>query len=469
MSDSSNQKNKIVLSDYNYQRDIENRVLMAELSVFEVDVLKEVLDHSLRIPLSDLADILDVTEKKLIPALNKLSHTKLLELHGDTICVDKEMRKYYESQMVKFDDDFEPGMEFLQGLLGKLPMHTLLSWYSIPRSATHIFSSIVENYLLTPKIYERYLGELQFEDSVLKKIAQDVMNAPDYKVLGRTLMEKYSLSREQFEEHMLHLEFNFVCCLGYNRNNDVWEEVVTPFYEWTTYLRFRRDTMPKTIQATDEIQRTHPEDYGFVQDISRVLKAAQQQTVKLTKLNNTHTLSSDNIHCMLPHLKQGNTNTEYVSRLVKTLTTLELAAIKENNLQPIKRAQDWLLKPLHDQTNAIYRHSLSNLCDTSDSFAERDFRETEKSLKLLAKKGWIYFDDYVKGMTSGIGSTDSVILQNKGKKWRYALPSYTDEELDFIKKVLFTGLFDAGLVATGTHKGRLCFAMTAFGHVVFGG
>lgn len=469
MSDSSNQKNKIVLSDYDYQRDIENRVLMAELSIFEVDVLREVLDHSLRIPISDLADILDVTEKTLIPALKKLSQTKLLALHGDTISVDKEMRKYYESQIVKFDDNFEPGMEFLQGLLSNLSMHTLLSWYSIPRSANHIFSSIVENYLLTPKIYERYLGELQFEEPVLKKIAYDVLNAPDFKVSGRTLMDKYSLSREQFEEYMLYLEYNFVCCLGYNRNKDFWEEVVTPYYEWSTYLRFRRDTKPKAIQATQEIQRTHPEDYGFVQDISRILKVAQQETVKLTQVNNAYTLTSDNIHCVLPHLKHGNTCTEYVNRLVKTLTTLELAAIKEDSLQPIKQTQDWFLKTLHDQTNAIYRHSLSYLCDPSNSFAERDFRETERSLKLLAKQGWVYFDDYVKGMTSGIGSTDSVVLQNKGKKWRYTIPSYSDEELNFIKNVLFTGLFDAGLIATGTHQGKLCFSLTPFGHVVFGG
>lgn len=378
MPDISNQKNKISLSDYNYRRDIENRLLMAELSVFEVDVLREILNNSLKISLSDLADSLEVTPKKLIPALTKLSKTQLFTIQSDQISVDKEMRKYYESQIDKFDDDFEPGMEYLQGLLSKAPMHALLSWYSIPRTSNHIFSSIIENYLHTPKIYERYLSELRFEMPVLDEIVRDVLTSPDLKVRGRELMDRYGLSREQFEEHMLHLEFNFVCCLGYTQADEIWEEVVTPFYEWSSYVRFLRESKPQTITNVSEIQKSPP---------------------------------------------QGK-----------------------------------------NQAKSASRYSI----DLCNAFSERDVRETERSLKSLVKHGWVYFDDYIKSLTAPIGNAQQVALQNKGKKWRYSLPTYSKEEIEFIKSMLFKGMFEAGLVETGTHRGKPCFCVTPSGRTVIG-
>lgn len=460
MSDYSNQKNNIILSHYDYKRDIENRVIMAQLSVFEVDVLREVLDHSLRIEISDLADLLDVKEQVLLPALKKLTQTKLLTIHGEMINVDKEMRKYYESQIVKFDDDFQPDMEFLQGLLSKLPMHALLNWYSIPNSSSHIFTSIIENYLSTPKVYQRYLSELNFADPILKNIAQDVFNASDYKVKGRTLMDKYLLSREQFEEYMLHLEFNFVCCLGYNQANDVWEEVVTPFYEWSTYLRFQQETAPSPIQEIDKIQRTHPEEDGFLQDLNRILNIVQDDPLQLAEASHGWAFFDENALFALPHVTQ---ETEYLSRVINTLVELELASIKEGILNPVKQTQEWLRKSKHDQKMTLYRHSVNRLCTAHDAFAERDYHETVRSLNHLAKQGWVYFDDYIGGLTFGIGNADSVVLQNKGKKWKYVIPTYSEEQVHFIKTVIFTGLFEAGLIATGTHRGQPCFSMTSFG------
>ena len=167
MTEFLKRKHKIVLSDYNYQRDIENRLLMAEMTIFEVNVLREIVDGSLKIPIKQLANHLDVSQKELLPVLEKLSKTKLLEYNHETICVDKEMRKYFESEVLKFDDTFEPDMEFLQGLLSKVPIHVLPSWYLISRSSNHIFKSIIDEYLITPKIYQHYLNDLHFDDPII--------------------------------------------------------------------------------------------------------------------------------------------------------------------------------------------------------------------------------------------------------------------------------------------------------------
>ncbi len=208
---SSLRKNKITLEDYDYKQDIENRLLMSQFTSNDLEVLEEILYSSIKIPVRKLAKSVDLEESKVFVILQKLSKTGLFTFEGDSIIVDKEMRKYFEAQTLKFDPEFKPGMDFLQSLLRKVPIHVLPIWYSIPRTSNNIFDSLVEKYLLTPQIFQRYLMELNFSDHVLSGIVQDVYQAPDFKVYAKEIMEKYAISREQFEEFLLQLEFHFVC------------------------------------------------------------------------------------------------------------------------------------------------------------------------------------------------------------------------------------------------------------------
>ena len=235
-------KNKINLSDYPYEQDIENRLTIAKFSSQDLAVLEEILYSSIKIPIRKLAKSLDREEEEILPVLQTLSKTGLISFEEDAIVVDKEKRKYFEAQMMKFDSDFRPGMEFLKTLLHKVPIHVLPQWYSIPRTSNNIFDSLIEKYLLTPQIFQRYLLELNFHDPVLSGIVEDVFHAPGYKVRAEELMEKYQISHEQFEENMLYLEFHFLCCLSYEKEGEIWKEIVTPFHEWREYLIFLRDT-----------------------------------------------------------------------------------------------------------------------------------------------------------------------------------------------------------------------------------
>ncbi len=255
-------KSKIVLSDYNYRRDLDNRLLMARFSVLDVHVLEEILNNSLSFALSDLADAVDTDLRELKPTMELLSRIGLISCQGDVVFVDKEMRKYYEAQIKKFNNAFEPDMEFLQGLLRKVPIHVLPNWYAVSRTTNNIFDSLVEKYLLTPKIFRAHMLELNYEDAIFDGILEDVFASPDLKVLGQDLRRKYDLSEEDFEEYMLHLEFNFVCCLSYNLIDGAWQEVVTPFHEWREYMRFLRQATPKPIAGavTPSSRRALPAD-----------------------------------------------------------------------------------------------------------------------------------------------------------------------------------------------------------------
>lgn len=443
----ANKKNKIVLSDYNYKRDIENRLLMANLTIFEVDLLREIINGSLKTSVKHLAEVFDTKEDIVIVALDNLAKSKVFKRQNDAILVDKEIRKYYESQIIKFSDDFEPGMDFLQGLLSKVPIHALPQWYVLPRTADNIFGSIIEKYLSTPKSYQRYLAELQFDSPVLNKIIDEVMTAPDFKVCAKKLIQKHKLTREKFEECMLHLEYNFVCCLGYFNDGEKWEEIVQPYGEWAEYLRFIRDTHPPQIE-TSKVKKDQTSEFEFMASLNTVLEAMQKKPVSTplsAKLLPSHT-------------------PEYREQVVEKLLQLHLAELKGKLLHPTINVPHWLENSLQEQAITLYR--LQGNCMSfmvEHNYTQRDVREAEKCLRRVANSGWVPFDAFVKGMTRPIGKSGSLQLTNRGKRWRYTIPTYTPNDITLVEKTIFERLFQTGMVQTGTYKGKPCFCLTPLG------
>lgn len=462
MNDIFTKKNKIVLSDYPYQKDIENRVLMSELTLFEVDVLQEILDSSIKFLVSDLSEYFDVSDEEIIPILDKFSSIGLLQRSGKVINVDKEMRRYYEFQILKFNDNFEPDIEFLQGLLSKVPIHILPTWYSIPRTSDNIIHSIINSYLLTPKIYERYLSELTFDLPVMKKIMKDVFESKDLKVSAQELIKKYKLSREEFEELMLLLEYNFVCCLGYNKRDDLWEEVVTPFHEWRSYLKFIKESAPEAIKDEKRIQKHSDIDFSFVKDLSHLLEGVMTGHISVQQNKNKEwSLSKTDAQLLFPQYKKPEVISE---TLINKLLGLDLVEISQNQLKPLKPAKEWLKKDLKEKAIQIHRLNLHNLRFMDDSpFAEKDLREIQKSLIRVAKSGWITLNDFLKGFITPLGNGDQIILENKGKRWKYALPVLSVDNKQLIENTIANELYQAGLVAIGTYNGEFCFCVTPFG------
>lgn len=450
-------KNKINLADYGYGKDIECRKLMADLSVFEVDVLTEIIHGSLKSSVKQLAEYVESKEDEIYPALEKLQKLNLYKLDGDQILVNKEMRKYYEPQIPKFDDDFRADMEFIKGLLSKVPIHVLPTWYSIPRTSDDIFGSIVEKYLLTPKIYQRYLDEISFDEPILNSIMNDVYSQSDYKIRANEVIEKYNLTREQFEEYMLLLEFNLICCLSYNESNEHWEEVITPFYEWRELLRSRHRTMPKPIENSLEIERTHMHDFGFVMDMSAFINET---------LNGPVTVVDESLpEEVAQHVLSRTITPEYSKLLVKMLVKLKLVEVNDGQMVPRSIAHAWLNKHLQEQAIAVYRYGAHQGTAVPGGYIDRDLREIENCLKRLLNKGWIYFEDFINACCAPIGDNHPVMLVKKGRRWKYQMPTYTEEDKKTIRQYLFQTLFSAGLIATGIHDGKECFSITPFGRM----
>ncbi|MGE3953790.1 MAG: hypothetical protein AB7F31_01145 [Parachlamydiales bacterium] len=472
---SPNRKNKINLEDYDYQRDIENRLLMSQFSTFDVEVLEEILHSSLTIHLSDLAEALGQDLLPVMEVVDKLSQTKLVKRVGEVIEVDKEMRKYYEFQILKFDDKFEPNMDFLQGLLRKVPIHALPIWYATPRTATNIFDSIVERYLATPRLYQRYLLELNFEDPVLTGIMNDVFTAPDFTLRSRELREKYHLTREEVEEVLLILEFNFICCLSYRQIGDQWKEVVTPFYEWREFLRFQRDTKPEPLPPEAAVEERRGGALPFAKDLKILLTYLLDHDLDIEEDFDAELYRID-VATLEKLAKKGEGLTlkgeeleRYFSWLIDKALLLNLAELDEEKLKATDETEEWVTHPIEDQALALYRHPDNTITTVpvSPSLSnERNLREIEKALFRCAGGDWVYFDDFLKGVYAPIGERSETSLRKKGRRWAYVRPTYSPEEKAFIQAAIMERFFEAGFVSTGLLGGRSCFRVTPFGRTM---
>ncbi len=422
-------KNKITLSDYNYKRDIENRLLMSTFSTLDLALLEEILFSPLNFSFKKLARNIGEDEALVLPALEKFKQAGLLTIDSDLVSVDKEMRKYYESEVVKFDPNFKPDMEYLQGLLKKVPIHALPIWYATPRTSNNIFDSLVEKYLATPQIFHRYLMEFNLGDPTVSAMAQDVFRAPDFCMTAQELIEKYGLTKGQFEEYMLLLEFHFICCLGYRKEKGVWKEIVTPFHEWREYLLFMRNTIVKSVPEPDKVKRTRPHDQSFILDITAVLKGKKEEF-----------------------------EPSYLQQIQRKIALLK-----------IDHMQEWLEMRQENRAIFIYRHPLNRMLSVNLPLhltQEKALREAERCISRVLHSGWMFFEDFLKGVM--IPLHEPIALKKVGKSWRYTLPDYTDDEKALLRATIFEWLFEVGITATGTYEGKECFCVTPFGQSLFG-
>jgi hypothetical protein len=470
---SSARKNKVNLADYNFQQDIESRTLLSDFSLFDLDVIEEILFNPLKISVKKLCRTLDCTESRLTPILQKLSKAQLVQIQDDTLLVDKERRKYFEFQISRFQDKFTPNMEFLQGLLKQVPIHILPTWYAIPRSSNNIFESIIEKYLLTPQIYQRYLMELNFVDPVMNAIMKDIFSSPDFRVSSSDLIAKYNLDRGIFEQIMLQMEFHFVCYLAYSREDDHWHEWVTPIHEWREYLLFLQKTESPVIQESGSICRYRDNDFAFLEDMGLLLKIAQKKPFTIGRGPNRESLPQATIRLLAPqcHIEintpdQIELADRYLRRLIDKLILIKLAESNQGRLTLLDSASEWLEMDLENRALHLYRHSLNRLNNPElnpDLCSERNLREAEKAIKRVLHGGWVLLNDLVRGAVVSFNEESNVVLKKNGKIWKYELPQYNDDEKKLIKAAIFDFLFECGIVAIGSFNGQDCLAVTAFG------
>ena len=96
-------KHKITLSDYNYQRDIENRLLLSQFSEFDHAVLEEILFSPIRTPIRKMTKNLNCSEEELLPVLQKFSQTGLLAIEDDSVIDAYFARSRSDGESCRYD------------------------------------------------------------------------------------------------------------------------------------------------------------------------------------------------------------------------------------------------------------------------------------------------------------------------------------------------------------------------------
>lgn len=430
----SPRKHKVQLSDYDYEQDIAQRMLLADVSIFDISLLEEILFSPLKISTSKLSEALECSLETLRESLEKFSSSGLFQWEEEYLFIDKEKRKSFELHLARFEEGFRPGLDFLSELLKKVPIHCLPLWYAIPRTSNHIFSSILEKHLHTPQLFYRYLADISPLHPLIQAITEDLFHAETGKLFSSDLITKYNLSRKEFEELMILLEFHFIGCIVYEKADNHWVEILKPFREWDTYLHFQRTTRTPSIPAESQ-----EPPFFFIQSLEKTLKALQRNPKKA-----------------LP-----------ASRELHKLSSLGWIGCKEEVYHLSPAAQHFLSLSKEGQAAFLYRHPTAPFFTFSTPTSEKSLRAAEKVIKKALHGDWMDFESYFKGVQAPLSEESSIRLIKCGKTWNYTLPSYTEEEKNLFYAVIFEWLYQVGVTEISTFQAKSCFRVTSFGRQLF--
>lgn len=296
--------------------------------------------------------------------------------------------------------------------------------------------------------------ELHLSDPVQRSILNELYKSPNYEIEAESIRKKFNLTQEQFEEHLLFLEFSFAACVQYKKKKDVFVEVVTPFHEWQEYLFHVRDTESNAIIDDEKVVRLKGDDFAVVQEMSALLELAQAQKLSAAALKKK-----------CPEFVEKDF--EYY---LKKLSLLNLIKSNQGKWECTSDGEGWLkMKPL-DKAIYLYRHPLNTIQQQgipSGLNTQRTVREAEKSLTRLRSRQWFLLEEFLKGICIPLNSDQLISLQKQGRLWKYQLPEYSEEELQFFRIVITRWLFDVGLVALGSFEDEECFCLTEFGLELF--
>lgn len=428
-------------SDYDFERDVHNRILLAKLNDLDRTILEEIIYSSVKIPIYRLS-----IHPELFKTLEKFKNSHLIKLENDEIIVDKQLRKYFEFHLQKFEENFTPNLEFILSLLKRVPIHLLPIWYSISKNVDNIFDAIIEKYLITPQIFQRHLENFQSKDKVIQNIIHELFNNDKFEILAEEIKRKLSLSDNEFERYMILFEFNFILCVKYKNIGGYWQEVITPFHEWKQYMEFLTKN-PKSL--TSEIKPYRIKDFAFVEDMSQII--LQIKSKKFRFEDGALMELSKGIGCEL----------SYVHEVLDQLILLNLIHYHNDDLKVSMKADRWLNLSFEEKANDIYHRT-----SFPSAYYERYIKKAEKILQRALCFSWIYFDDFINALDVSFSDED-IHLKKDARGWRYSLPKYDKEEIQFLEFLIFKKFFQSGIVSIGSSFGKKCFKVTDFGKRFF--
>lgn len=427
-----NKKNRIQLCDYAYEKDVENRLLLASLTPYEVLVLEEILNGPIRLTISSLMEEVSGEAEELLLALEKLKVSGLFRIDQGVLTIDKEIRKYFDFQFQKFEEDFVPGIEFILGILSRIPLQPLHNWYTLSRTTDSVIDALMEKYFATPLVFKQYLLEIGFESAIFGEIIDHLLSLPLHPLCVSTLRQKYGISLQQFEELALHLEFNFICCKVFIRQDESLKEVFVPFQWWQEHSRINRDLNPTFLPASDVDQDSVSNEFAFIEQLTSMM---QQNSFP----------SAQHKQCLI------NCNLMHEN------------ADQQMQITPL--GEEWLSQPLTEKALFFHRNpAMSRVWNPAS------LRRIERSLQALSKaeKGqWITFKELLYSYNLISGAAERTYIKKENRKWIYSLSPQPFDDPKLVLDCIKNKFYPSGIINLGMTKDKEeCLQLTPFGRRV---
>ncbi len=443
-------KNKIHLADFGFQKEIDNRRLLAQMSSLEAEILEEIFFSSSKLSLLKISRKFMTTPEKMKKLMQKFEDIQLLSIDDDLILVDKHPRKNLELYMQRFENEFEPDVEYLLSTLKTLPIHLLPVWYAIPRTSSDIFQSIIDKYLKTPYIYKRYLENLCFENASIQTICSMLLESNNLKLELKKIEETLSLSEEEMAKLLLYLEYSMICSVIYKDK--------IPFLcfykEWKDYLLATRKSNPISSVLPSS---SFTDPFAFVTHMEAVVDFVEKKAIKVFCQQNEILIPES---LAKPLFTQYPEISKHLVSVVHKLIKLQLINVIDDHLYPSKNLKAW--KKLNKEEKALHLYRTSEPKYKATYPIEKILRDVESNLMRLCHDSWISMKDFLALSLIGFSQED-LQLQQKGKNWSYKIPVYHKEEQNFIHNVIENYYFESGIVVLGTHENTRCFTLTSFG------
>jgi hypothetical protein len=156
----------------------------------------------------------------------------------------------------------------------------------------------------------------------------------------------------------------------------------------------------------------------------------------------------------------------YVDKLIEKSLLLGFVAKQSSHLVLTEAGFEWLEMGREEKAMAIFKHPFHQV-KSFDMHSDRNIHEIENSLSRIANLGWVLFEDFFKGSTVALKEEKKVRLKKEGRKWHYAIPTYSDEERQYIEAVMLGYLFESGIVRLGLFGSDIAFRITELGCSLF--
>jgi hypothetical protein len=467
------QKHRIKLSDYDHESDVKNRLFFPTLNELELEILEEFSYLAMNFSIQTLIEGIECTIETLREILRKFSNANLINFKDDLVIISKSQKRLIEERVATYEPDFKYNLEYLQTLLRKVPIDIQPLWYQLPRTSDNIFNSIIEKYLVTPTLYQRHLGEIKSLNPIYRNIIDLVFANEMLRVPLCELQSVLSIEDEEFEKHIIFLEFCFILFKTSRITEGKCSQYLEPLHEYKEFLLTQKNYAVKS-SIEKKITPYRPSEFSFIEDMTDLAHLAKHHELvfELHEQGNTYNLSEGSYKLCFENLKQMQdceNSREYLKQVLTKLESLDLIKIENKQIVVGQVANEWMELELMNRSHVTFKHPYNQvICQGlyPKLYSERLIHDIENAVAKTEPMTWVNLDEFISQSMISIDKNARLQLKKVGSQYKYLFPEYTQEQKEFIRAIIENFLFESSIVELAYCEEATYFKVTSFGRFV---